>query len=382
MTELTSSGGRVRWLLIGWIFVIAAIAFLDRVNISIAGKYIQQEFHLDNVQLGWIFSAFVAGYALFQAPGGRLADRFGPRRVLAIGALCGATFTSLTALVPSTIVGALAVMIAVRVGLGIGEAVIFPGSNRLVASWIPSKERGLANGLIFAGVGAGAGLTPPLITYIMQNWGWRASFFMTAPIEVAAGVIWYLLARDKPEAHPWVGKGELANDSGRLAQAGGIAEGDSAAGHSGEPGPPGALGQLFLLRIRGLHLLHLVLPVPEQCPRAQPEIERVLRDVAVSRHGDMFAPGGLDQRPDDEAIRQAGRPRRHRHLRIGDDGRIPLPGNAGGRCAAGQHRSGGRRRRPISLAEFVLVGYGGSGRPLGWDRLGPDEHVQPGREAY
>jgi ACS family glucarate transporter-like MFS transporter len=209
MTQLTSSGGRVRWLLVGWIFVIASIAFLDRVNISIAGKYIQQEFHLDNVQLGWIFSAFVAGYALFQAPGGRLADRFGPRRVLAIGALCGATFTTLTALVPSSIVGALALMIAVRVGLGLGEAVIFPGSNRLVAAWIPSRERGLANGLIFAGVGAGAGLTPPLITYIMSNWGWRTSFFMTAPIEVAVGVIWYLLARDKPETHPWVGEAEL-----------------------------------------------------------------------------------------------------------------------------------------------------------------------------
>jgi MFS transporter, ACS family, glucarate transporter len=210
MSESNSSGGRVRWLLVIWVFVIAAIAFLDRVNISIAGKYIQQEFHLDNVQLGWIFSAFVAGYALFQAPGGRLADRFGPRRVLAIGAFCGATFTTLTALVPSEIVGALALMIATRVCLGLGEAVIFPGSNRLVASWIPSKERGLANGLIFAGVGAGAGLTPPLITYIMSNWGWRTSFFMTAPIEIAVGVVWYLLARDKPENHPWVGKAELA----------------------------------------------------------------------------------------------------------------------------------------------------------------------------
>ena len=63
-------------------FVISAIAYLDRVNISIAGHSIQQEFHLDNIQLGWVFSAFVAGYALFQAPGGRLADRFGPRKIL------------------------------------------------------------------------------------------------------------------------------------------------------------------------------------------------------------------------------------------------------------------------------------------------------------
>ena len=47
--------GRIRWALIGWMFVISAIAYLDRVNISIAGHSIQQEFHLDNIQLGWVF---------------------------------------------------------------------------------------------------------------------------------------------------------------------------------------------------------------------------------------------------------------------------------------------------------------------------------------
>ena len=60
---------RFRWVLIGWMFAISAIAYLDRVNISIAGHAIQQEFGLDNIRLGWVFSAFVAGYALFQAPG-------------------------------------------------------------------------------------------------------------------------------------------------------------------------------------------------------------------------------------------------------------------------------------------------------------------------
>ena len=70
---------RIRWVLIFWMFVISAIAYLDRVNISIAGTTIAHEFHLDKVQLGWIFSAFVAGYALFQTPGGRIADRIGPR---------------------------------------------------------------------------------------------------------------------------------------------------------------------------------------------------------------------------------------------------------------------------------------------------------------
>ena len=100
--------GRIRWLLVGWMFTISAIAYLDRVNISIAGSSIQKEFGLDNIQLGWVFSSFVLGYALFQAPGGRLADRFGPRKILAIATVWWAVFTSLSASRPGMPAGTMA----------------------------------------------------------------------------------------------------------------------------------------------------------------------------------------------------------------------------------------------------------------------------------
>jgi ACS family glucarate transporter-like MFS transporter len=201
----------MRWVLIFWMFVISAIAYLDRVNISIAGGFIEKEFGFDHVHLGWALSAFLLGYAFFQAPGGRLADRFGPRRILALGTIWWAVFTSLTAAVPGKLAGALVVLMAVRFFLGVGEAVVYPSSNRLVASWIPSQERGIANGLIFAGVGAGAGVTPPLITYILIHYGWRWSFWVSAAIGLAAGVVWFLLARDKPEEHSWVSEKEAAH---------------------------------------------------------------------------------------------------------------------------------------------------------------------------
>src|SRR5215831_9217537 len=106
--------GRVRWVLIFWMFAISAIAYLDRVNISIAGSFIQKDFHLDNVQLGYVFSAFVLGYALFQAPGGRLADRFGPRKILALGTVWWGIFTALSASVPPGIPALLVVLLSVR----------------------------------------------------------------------------------------------------------------------------------------------------------------------------------------------------------------------------------------------------------------------------
>ena len=203
--------GRLRWALILWMFVMSAIAFLDRVNISIAGQALAREYRLSNLRLGWVFSAFVLGYALFQAPGGRLADRFGPRRVIALGVVWWGLFTTLTALVPAALALAMPLLLVVRFVLGNGEAVVYPSSNRLVASWIPTAERGIANGLIFAGVGAGAGITPPLITYVMVHWGWRWSFYASALIGLAAGAIWYLIARDSPRDHPWIGQRELAH---------------------------------------------------------------------------------------------------------------------------------------------------------------------------
>jgi ACS family glucarate transporter-like MFS transporter len=181
---------------------------LDRVNISIAASSIKTEYALSNIQLGWVFSAFVLGYALFQAPGGRVADKFGPRVVIALAILWWSVFTLFTAIVPVAMAGAVALLIAVRFSLGIGEAVMFPASNRLVAKWIPSSERGLANGLIFAGVGAGSAVAPPLITWILLNWGWRWAFYVRVPIGILAALLWYWLVRDTPQVHPWTSKKE------------------------------------------------------------------------------------------------------------------------------------------------------------------------------
>jgi ACS family glucarate transporter-like MFS transporter len=203
--------GNFRWVLIVWTFLIAAITYMDRVNISITGRFIEQEFHLNHVQLGWVFSAFVLGYALFQAPGGRLADRFGPVRVIALVTLWYALFTSATAWTPSGIPFAFALLLAVRFLLGMGEACVFPSSNRLVASWIPSQERGLANGIIFAGVGAGAATAPPVISYIIEHYGWHWTFWITALVGIAVGVVWYLIATDRPEDHSWVTPQEAAH---------------------------------------------------------------------------------------------------------------------------------------------------------------------------
>lgn len=207
MTAAATS--HVRWFLVFWLFILSAVSYLDRVNISIASGAIAETYHLSDVQLGKVFSAMLIGYALFQTVSGRLADRFGPRRVLAAGVAWWGIFTALTALVPANIGSALLVFVAIRFLLGAGEAVIYPSANQFIARWIPTSERGIANGWIFAGVGAGAGLTPLIVTYIMVHYGWRSSFWVCSIIGFAAGAVWFVSARDTPTEHSGVSASEL-----------------------------------------------------------------------------------------------------------------------------------------------------------------------------
>jgi len=208
--------GNVRWFLVFWLFILSAVSFLDRVNISVAGSAIAADYKLSQVQLGWVFSAFLWGYAFFQTFGGWLADRLGPRRVLTAGVVWWGIFTALTATVSPAMAGAVFFFVLVRFLLGAGEAIIFPASNQFISRWIPTQERGFATGLIFAGVGAGAGSAPVLVTYIMVHYGWRWSFWLSALLGLMAGLVWFLVSRDTPEAHPSVSTSELLHiQSGR-----------------------------------------------------------------------------------------------------------------------------------------------------------------------
>jgi MFS transporter, ACS family, glucarate transporter len=199
----------VRYFLIFWLFILSAVAFLDRTNISIAGVQMSREYALGNQRLGWIFSAFLIGYAGFQLPAGALAASVGPRRVLTFGVIWWGVATALTASLQSGMPHLVIWLVLIRFALGAGESVIYPAANQFVARWVPRQERGIANGMIFAGVGAGSGLTPPLLMWIITENGWRSAFWFSATVGLAVGMVWWLFARDTPEDHPGVSRSEL-----------------------------------------------------------------------------------------------------------------------------------------------------------------------------
>src|SRR5712692_2165522 len=210
MTEYPT---RTRWLIVVLIFCTYMLMITDRVKISMAANYIMPEYGLSDVQMGWVFSSFVLGYAILQVPGGWLGDRFGPRRMLA-GAICWwSVFTAATAMAGelflASLIGVVGSFIVVRVLIGTGEAIGPPTGNRVVANWVAPQERGLALGIAISGSSLGAALTPPLIAWIMVTLGWRAAFYLAGGVGIVLALVWYWLARDRPEEHPWVNTAEL-----------------------------------------------------------------------------------------------------------------------------------------------------------------------------
>jgi sugar phosphate permease len=201
---------RGRWYILLMISVMYLITYLDRVNISTAAPLISKEYGFDNITMGYIFSAFVWAYALFQVPGGWLSDRFGARGVLSAVVGYWSIMTAATA-------GAFSAtsFIAVRFLFGIGEAGAFPGATRAMQLWYPRPERGLVQGVTHSASRLGAAIAPPLVLLIMVNLGWRWAFVICGAIGLVWSVWWSSSYRNLPEEHRLVNPAELEVIRGR-----------------------------------------------------------------------------------------------------------------------------------------------------------------------
>jgi MFS transporter, ACS family, glucarate transporter len=217
LTPTISSVSRptaVRWRIYGLLLLVITLTFIDRFNMNVAAKYIQQEFSLSDIQIGGLLSAFVLGYALFQAPGGWLGDRFGARRILTLAIIWWSLFTALTALAPDLWIakslGVAGSFWVVRFLIGIGEGPALPNTNRLIGRWMAVHERARGSSLFLVAVGIGGAFTPPLIAWIMINWGWRLSFLVCGLLGFGIAAIWHFRSTETPDQHPGVNAEELA----------------------------------------------------------------------------------------------------------------------------------------------------------------------------
>jgi MFS transporter, ACS family, glucarate transporter len=197
----------------GIVMAIMAVTALNRLNLSIAGKYIEEEFRFDTISMGKVFGAFLWGYGVFQIPWGYVCDRIGPRRTLTASILVFAVGSGAMVLVPrfaaATGITTLTAFCLVRFLTGIGEAAVSSNVTRVIASWTALRERGFASGLQVCGLGLGGTLTPLAIAWTMVHWGWRASFAISAALAFVVVAVWHWYVTDWPEQHPRISQQEV-----------------------------------------------------------------------------------------------------------------------------------------------------------------------------
>src|SRR5438034_629119 len=160
---------------------LAIITYVDRVCISQAAPFLQEELSLTAGQMGLAFSAFAWAYALFEIPGGWLGDRIGPRKVLMRVVIMWSVFTVATGYVWN-----LASLVIARFCFGMGEAGCFPNLTKAFMIWLPRPKRTRAQAILWLSARWGGAFTPLLVIWVMSLLSWRNTFALFGTL----GVIW------------------------------------------------------------------------------------------------------------------------------------------------------------------------------------------------
>lgn len=195
---------RVRHLILAIMCLLYFIAYIDRVNISVAAPFIRKEFGLTPTELGVVFSAFAFPYAALQIVGGWCADKFGPRLVLTVLSIIWAIATILCGFA-----WGLSSLLIFRFVLGIGEGGAFPTATRAFTFWLPATERGFAQGITHSFARLGGAVTPPIVIGIVALYGWREAFIALGVLSLLWTALYVWFFRNTPVEHKWITQGEL-----------------------------------------------------------------------------------------------------------------------------------------------------------------------------
>jgi ACS family glucarate transporter-like MFS transporter len=205
------TGLRVRSVLLALLFGFAFTGYVQRTGVAVAAERMMPELGLTQVQVGWLFTAFLLTYSVFQIPGALAGQWWGPRRTLtAIG--CATALASVaTALAPSIAAGAalFAALLAARSLLGVAQSALFPVAAGTVRAWFPVGAWASGQALLVTGLWLGAAATPPLVAWLMQERGWRFALVATSVPSLLLVAAWHAYARDRPADHGAVSASEL-----------------------------------------------------------------------------------------------------------------------------------------------------------------------------
>ena len=197
--------GMYRWRVCAMLLAATTINYIDRQVLGVLAPFLQEEFGWNEIEYGYIVTAFQAAYAIGLLCSGAIIDRLGTR----IGYAIAVAVWSLAAMSHS-LAASVGGFMAARFMLGLGEAGNFPAAIKTVAEWFPRRERALATGIFNSGSNIGAIVAPLMVPVIAVTWGWQAAFLFTGVLSAAWIVIWLLTYRT-PEQQPTLSSAELAH---------------------------------------------------------------------------------------------------------------------------------------------------------------------------
>ena len=197
----------VRYQVLAAACSLAMITYIHRVGFATASAEFKKSLGLSDQHLGWLMAAFMIGYGLFEMPWGLLGDRLGVRNILAAIILGGSTLTACLALVvflPRKC-SARRVSACLRFLFGAFQAGTFPAISRMMADWMPTTERGSAQGAIWMSSRMGGLLAPLLLVWLFAVMGdWKMPLVLVAALGLAWCAWFWPWFRNRPEEMPQV----------------------------------------------------------------------------------------------------------------------------------------------------------------------------------
>ncbi|MBK1787239.1 MFS transporter [Prauserella cavernicola] len=213
LDSTSGSPTNVRWHLFVLLLLVGTLSYIDRISLSVGMPLIAEEFDLDPAVQGILLSSFFWTYAAFQVPGGWLADRIGPRKVLTIAVSLWSFFQLLTGLAAN-----MWMMLMARLGLGAAEAPQYPTGAKLSALWLPEKDRARGAVLMDSSSTLGAAVGSLVVAGLISLLGgWRESFVVVAVVTAGAGWVIWRFIRNTPREHPRANEAEIAYVEGEHA---------------------------------------------------------------------------------------------------------------------------------------------------------------------
>jgi len=194
---------RVRYQVLAAACSLAVLTYLQRQGFVAGTPYIQHDLGLNDKYLGYLLSGWLVAYGLFQVPGGVLGDRLGARHLLTIlvagwSVVLGAV--ALIALLPAGGWVPFLLLLALRSLFGMFQAGVFPGLARVVADWVPTRQRGFAQGLIWTFSRLGGFVGPLLVgLWLFKAFhGWAIPFVILAGLGLLWCAVFWPWFRNRP----------------------------------------------------------------------------------------------------------------------------------------------------------------------------------------